>query len=185
MCSLELAATHPHLLEPKTRQIICACQACAILFDGTGAAKYKRVSRQILFLPDFHLSDEEWNNLSLPIQLAFFFKSEADNKIVALYPSPAGAMESLLPLESWQEIERENSILQKLQTDVEALLVNRIGDKREYFIAPIDECFKLVGIIRANWRGLSGGTEAWQKINDFFADLKARSRTISEVATNA
>ena len=91
-------------------------------------------------------------------------------------------MESLLTFESWQEIASENVILQKMETDVEALLVNRVGDKREYFIAPIDECYKLVGIIRANWRGLSGGTDAWAKINDFFTQLKERSRTISEVA---
>ncbi len=79
-------------------------------------------------------------------------------------------MESLLTFESWQEIAAENEILQKMESDVEALLVNRVGDKREYFIAPIDECYKLVGIIRSNWRGLSGGTEAWQKINDFSAN---------------
>ena len=118
----------------------------------------------------------------LPIQLAFFFNATPEGKIVALYPSPAGAMESLLTFESWQEIAAENEILQKMESDVEALLVNRVGDKREYYIAPIDECYKLVGIIRANWRGLSGGTEAWQKINDFFTGLKERSRVIKEVA---
>lgn len=118
----------------------------------------------------------------LPIQLAFFFYDTPTEKIVALYPSPAGAMESLLTFESWQEIVAENPVLQKMETDVEALLVNRVGDKREYFIAPVDECYKLVGIIRANWRGLSGGTDAWGKINDFFEQLKERSRTISEVA---
>ena len=118
----------------------------------------------------------------LPIQLAFFFNATPEGKIVALYPSPAGAMESLLTFESWQEIAAENEILQKMESDVEALLVNRVGDKREYFIAPIDECYKLVGIIRANWRGLSGGTEAWGKINDFFSQLKERSRVVSEVA---
>jgi hypothetical protein len=42
----------------------------------------------------------------------------------------------------------------------------------EYYIVPIDQCFKLVGLIRSNWRGFSGGTEVWQKIGGFFADLK-------------
>ncbi len=118
----------------------------------------------------------------LPIQLAFFFNDTPQQKIVALYPSPAGAMESNLTFESWREIVAENPILRKMEADVEALLVNRVGDKREYFIAPIDECYKLVGILRANWRGLSGGTDAWAKINDFFTQLKNRSRTINEVA---
>jgi hypothetical protein len=62
-----------------------------------------------------------------------------------------------------------------LEPDVEALLVNRVRDSRDYYIAPIDECYKLVGLIRANWRGLSGGQEVWQEIDRFFSDLKKRS----------
>ncbi len=181
LCSLELPPEHQHLLSMENRQISCSCDACAILFSDN-TKRFRRVPRSGLYLPDFRLTDEQWNALMLPIQLAFFFYDTPTEKIVALYPSPAGAMESLLTFESWQEIAAENPVLQKMETDVEALLVNRVGDKREYFIAPIDECYKLVGIIRANWRGLSGGTDAWTKINDFFALLKKRSRTISEVA---
>ena len=181
LCALELAPEHQHLLSMENRQISCACDACSILFSDN-TKRFRRVPRSGIFLPNFHLTDEQWNALMLPIQLAFFFYDTPTEKIVALYPSPAGAMESLLTFESWQEIVVENVILQRMETDVEALLVNRVGDKREYFIAPIDECYKLVGIIRANWRGLSGGTDAWAKINDFFTQLKERSRTISEVA---
>lgn len=118
----------------------------------------------------------------LPIQLAFFFDSTPDNKVIALYPSPAGATESLLPLEAWDEIVAQNSSLQKMEPDVEALLVNRVGEKREYFIAPIDECYKLVGVIRLKWHGLSGGTEAWKDIDGFFASLKERAVEIREAA---
>ncbi len=181
LCSLELAPEHQHLLSMENRQISSACDACSILFSDH-TKRFRRVPRRGIFLPDFRLTDEQWNSLMLPIQLAFFFNATPEQKIVALYPSPAGAMESLLTFESWREIAAGNPILQKMEADVEALLVNRVGDKREYFIAPIDECYKLVGIIRANWRGLSGGTEAWQKINDFFSQLKERSRVISEVA---
>ena len=116
----------------------------------------------------------------LPIQLAFFFESSPDGKVLALYPSPAGATESLLPLEAWDEIVGQNASLQTMQPDVEALLVNRVGEKRDYFIAPIDECYKLVGVIRMKWHGLSGGTEAWTAIDSFFASLKDRSHTVRE-----
>jgi hypothetical protein len=34
----------------------------------------------------------------------------------------------------------------------------------------------LIGLIRANWRGLSGGSEMWDKIHAFFADLKEGAR---------
>jgi len=181
LCSLELAPEHQHLLSVESRQISCACDACSILFSDQ-TKRFRRVPRRGIFLPDFRLTDEQWNGLMLPIQLAFFFNATPEQRVVALYPSPAGAMESNLTFESWREIVAGNPILEKMEADVEALLVNRVGEKREYFIAPIDECYKLVGILRANWRGLSGGTEAWGKINDFFAQLKARSRVISEVA---
>ena len=92
-----------------------------------------------------------------------------------MFPSPAGATESLLTLESWQELVVENPVLTELQPDVEALLVNRVGPLREYFRVPIDECFRLVGLIRTHWRGLSGGTEVWKEIAKFFENLKERS----------
>jgi len=175
LCSLELYVEHPHLLEPTTRQIHCACDACAILFSNQGDLRYKRVPRDIKFLRDFRLSDLQWASLMLPIQLAFFFQSTPDGRLIALYPSPAGAMESSLPLDAWDEIKIDNPVLYDLQPDIEALLVNRVGEKREYFVAPIDHCYKLVGLIRSKWRGLSGGTEAWAAINSFFAELKERS----------
>ncbi len=45
-------------------------------------------------------------------------------------------------------------MLAELEPDVEALLVNRMNGERAYYRTPIDECFKLVGLIRAHWRGL-------------------------------
>jgi hypothetical protein len=62
-----------------------------------------------------------------------------------------------------------------MEADVEALLVNRSSGAREYFIAPIDTCYELVGTIRMHWRGLSGGDEVWGKIDIFFTNLRTRS----------
>lgn len=131
-------------------------------------------------MADFHLTDFQWDDLLIPIGMAFFFHSTPAEKTIALYPSPAGAVESLLDLEAWRDLEKANPILRGMERDVEALLVNRIGEHREYYIAPIDECFKLVGMIRMKWSGLSGGTEAWKEIEQFFTDLKERSTVVSE-----
>lgn len=185
LCATEIAAEHTHLIEPANRRLICACQACAILFDGQGEKKYKRVPRRIRYLSDFQLTDAQWDALMIPIQLAFFFNSTPDEKIIALYPGPAGATESLLSLESWNEIVSDNPVLKKMEADVEALLVNRVGNGREYFLVPIDECYKLVGLIRTHWRGLSGGTEVWREIKGFYAELKERSGFVGEASTNA
>ena len=175
MCANEIAEVHPHLIEPANRRLICACRTCAILFDGQDDAKYKRVPRRVTALPEFHLTDAQWDGLMIPIQLAFFFNSTPDKRIIALYPGPAGVTESLLSLDTWNEIVSDNPILEKMEADVEALLVNRVGKTRDYFIVPIDECYKLVGLIRANWSGLSGGTEVWREIAGFYAELKERS----------
>src|SRR5208283_2325282 len=99
------------------------------------------------------------------------------------YPSPAGATESLLPLGAWKRIVESNPSLGEMETDVEALLVNRVGHARqasptEYYIAPIDVCYKLVGLIRTHWHGLSGGTEVWLEIGNFFSQLRSRAHIV-------
>jgi hypothetical protein len=173
LCSLRLGPEHRHLLETATRKIVCACDACAMRFEGVLDGRFKIIPRDARSLPDFQINDAEWESLSLPINLAFFFYNTPNQKMVAMYPSPAGATESLLPLTAWESLVRQNSVLGDMQADVEALLVNRVGDKRDYFLAPIDKCFELVGTIRMHWRGLSGGEEVWRAIDEFFARLKA------------
>jgi hypothetical protein len=182
LCSLGLRPEHPHLIELSQRKLLCACDACTVLFSGP-SKKYRRVPKRIRFLANFQLSDSEWNSLTVPINMAFFFKNSVEGRVVAMYPSPAGAMESLLELESWNQIEKRNPVLNELEPDVEGLLVNRLGYSRgynsaEYYLLPIDECYKLVGIIRANWSGLSGGTEVWQCIGEFFRTLKAKATLV-------
>ena len=180
LCAAVLEADHPHLADPKTRRLVCACPACALLFSSQDGAKYKRVPRRIRFLSDFHLTDADWESLMIPINMAFFFKSSPDGRVVAQYPSPAGATESQLSLDTWNDLALENPALTEMEPDVEALLVNRLGPGRgyttnEHYIVPIDECYKLVWLIRSTWQGFSGGTEVWDKLEEFFADLQARA----------
>jgi hypothetical protein len=110
--------------------------------------------------------------------MAFFFYSTPAGRVVAFYPSPMGPTESLLKLGAWEELERNNPVLEGMERDVEALLVNRARGAREHFLVPIDECYSLVGLIRTGWRGLSGGREVWKNIEGFFEELRERSRTV-------
>jgi hypothetical protein len=185
LCGAEIPADHSHLVDPESRRITCSCDACAILFPNQGDAKYRRIPREARALPEFHLSDAQWDSLLIPINMAFFYESTPAERVVAMYPSPAGATESLLSFETWSEIVRDNPVLRTMQPDTEAFLANRLGQRygyagSEYYIAPIDQCYKLVGLIRAHWRGLSGGTEAWEQIRRFFDHLREFSRPVCE-----
>lgn len=180
LCKTEIAFEHQHLIDPVNRKLVCSCDACAILFSNQSASKYRRVPRRSLLLNNFQMTDSQWDSLMIPISMAFFFHSTPAGRVVALYPSPAGATESLLSLEAWEDIVEQNASLKNMEPDVEGLLVNRVGYSRdhtsaEYYIAPIDSCYKLVGLIRARWHGLSGGSEVWADIKQFFAELKERS----------
>jgi hypothetical protein len=171
LCSAPLGPEHPHLVEPESRKIVCACDACALLFDRGDAKRYRRVPRDARRLADFRLSDLQWNALAIPVGLAFFLHSTAANRVIALYPSPAGATEAALDLDSWNDIAGENPVLESMTADTEALLVNRLSEPRQYYLAPIDKCYQLVGLVRTHWRGISGGSQVWEEIRRFFERL--------------
>jgi hypothetical protein len=179
LCAGVLAAEHPHLLDLASRKITCACDACALLFASPEAARFRCIPRQGRFLPGFCLPEELWDGLRIPINLVFFFNHSGSGKVVALYPSPAGATEALLPLEAWPALVERNPVLAALRPDVEALLVNRLAEQ-ECYVAPIDRCFHLVGLIRSHWRGLSGGVEVWREVREFFARLREQSPSDEE-----
>jgi hypothetical protein len=180
MCSEPIPPEHRHLLEVSTREMMCVCRPCSILFDRKAASegRYRLVPDRRLFLEDLEMGDAQWESLRVPVDMAFFFYSTPAERVVAFYPSPMGPTESLLKLNAWEELERCNPVLGGMERDVEALLVNRVRSAREHFLVPMDECYSLVGLIRTNWRGLSGGREVWEKIGRFFEELRERSKTV-------
>jgi hypothetical protein len=179
LCSAALADEHPHLVELSSQRLRCACEACAILFSNQGAGDYRRVPRDAYRLVDFRLTDEEWAELNLPIELAYFLPSSRAGRVVAFYPSPGGATEALPPPEAWTALTAANPVLRELQSDVEALLVSRLAPEAEYYRVGIDQCYKLVGLIRMHWKGLSGGEAVWDEIGQFFVTLKKRAHPMS------
>ena len=176
LCDIGLQEDHRHLLEISNGRIVCACETCALRFQTVDKGRFKLIPRSIRSLPKLDFNDGVWESLALPINLAFFFRSSAEDKIKAIYPSPAGATESLLPLSAWDTLVAQNVVLARMEPDVEALLVDRVGVKREHYLAPIDVCFELVGLIRMHWRGLAGGEVVWSEIDQFFTRLQAASR---------
>ena len=180
LCDKPMTADHAHLIEPATRRLLCACRACALLFADRVDGRFRTVPQGVRRLDGFALSDAEWAALRLPIGMAFFYLSSTEGRVVAMYPGPAGATESLLDLEAWTRLVERNPALAALAPDVEALLVNRVGGPGEHYRVPIDHCYALVGLIRRHWRGLSGGAEAWREIGGFFDWLRTEPASLAE-----
>jgi len=183
LCSQGLGPEHPHLLEIANRKLLCACDGCALLFCSQTNSRYKRVPRRVQRLKNFQMSDAQWEDLRIPINMAFFLRSSLTSTMTALYPSPAGTTESLLTMGDWTDIVQKNPVLNEMDSDVEALLVNRIAyaqaaGEPDYYIAPVDECYRLTGLIRLHWHGLSGGTEVWREIASFFDALSSKAIVI-------
>ena len=180
LCSEPIPSEHRHLLEVSSREIMCSCRACSILFDSKAASegRYRIIPDRRLFLEDFEMGDAQWESLRIPVDMAFFFHSAPAERVVAFYPSPMGPTESLLKLSAWEDLERTNPVLKEMEEDVEALLVNRAKGAREHFLVPMDKCYSLVGLIRMHWRGFSGGQEVWEALEQFFEELRRRSKTV-------
>lgn len=180
MCLEEVPDGHGHIVDLQSRNLLCACRGCHLLFtsEGAGGRRYRAVPNRYVAFPGFQLSGPQWESLQIPVGVAFFFLNSDLGRMAAFYPGPAGATESELALDSWEQVVAANPSLAGLQSDVEACLVraDHRGGGAECFIVPIDACYELVGHLRRLWRGFDGGREAHEAIEGFFERVRARAR---------
>lgn len=178
MCAEPIAEEHQHVVNLESRGLMCSCRACYLLFtDENAQLRYRAVPERYLSFPDLTLDARAWDELQIPVGLAFLFRNSVLGRMVAFYPSPAGATESELPLEAWDRIVEQSPQLVVLRPDVEALLVRRSdGPGGSCHVVPIDACYELVGRLRMLWRGFDGGSEAREAMEAFFAQVRTRSR---------
>ncbi len=178
LCNTTLPDDHRHMLHLVDRRIVCTCEACWALHSGD--PEYRPTGKRTLWLDGLQCSDEVWATFQIPIGLAFFMRSTVTDSVVAFYPSPAGATESELALEAWEPLVRANPILEQLEPDAEALVVNRLAEPAQNVILPIDQCYALVGLIKSRWQGISGGDAIEEAVPQFFAAIRARSPAAPE-----
>jgi hypothetical protein len=183
MCAEDIGEQHQHVVDLVGRSLMCTCRPCYLLFTAEDAElRYRAVPDRYLSFPEFRLFAGQWDELEIPVGLAFFFVNSVLGRTVAFYPGPAGATESELPLGAWDRVVDANPSLGSIRPDVEALIV-RMPDRNSgegsgeavSFLVPIDRCYELVGSLRRAWRGFDGGQEARALLDTFFADLAARS----------
>jgi hypothetical protein len=184
LCHAEIPSEHRHVLDLQSRELLCACRPCSVLFDrgAAGGGHFRIVPERRVALTEFELSDLAWERLRIPVEMAFFYRDSSAGRVMAFYPGPMGATESQLELPAWDELEDANPLLSTLQPDVEALLVNRARGARKQWLVPIEDCYRLVAVIRTRWRGFTGGKEVWLEIERFFAELDTKARPQGQVA---
>ena len=207
-CATGIPATHGHVADLEKSSLVCACRACYLLFTAVPArgddppeppespgsgrtplrgASPRRGSGRYQSIPDRYLRDParpmsamEWDELQIPVGLAFFLNSP-ERGLGGFYPSPAGATECTLDLDAWDRLAATHPLLGAAQPDVEAVLLCREGPaaEAEYFIVPIDVCYELAGRMRMLWKGFDGGSEARASIDEFLAGVRKRARDAS------
>jgi Family of unknown function (DUF5947) len=190
MCREVLSERHGHVVDLEKRALSCTCRSCYLLFTHEGAAggRYRAAPEHVYHDPARPLTDADWNELQIPVGMAFFFFNSALGRVVAGYPGPGGATECELDLAAWDRLAAAYPLLGTLAPDVEAILVNRASDgsvspggrppqtpKYEVFLIPIDECYSLVGELRLKWQGFDGGAEAHAALAVFLAGLRRRA----------
>jgi hypothetical protein len=184
-CGAELLTAHRHIVDLESRRLSCACRACWLLAGSDG--RQRAVPDRYRQGPPLHATDALWTALQLPVDLAFFMHNSVAGRTFAFYPSPAGATESALALESWHQIVAANPWVKAMEPDVEALLVrtDRATDHTAAYIVPIDACYELAGLIRTEWTGLTGGSGAERAIAQFFEEIARRSTPVAAASSDS
>lgn len=176
MCGEPVAEDrHSHVVDVVNRALMCTCRPCSLLFDYPGAKlRYKAVPDRYRSLPA--LPAPIWEDLQVPVGVAFFFRNSELDRVVGVYPSPAGATESELPLGAWDSVLTVLPEVAGLEPDVEALLVRVDGSTVDSFLVPIDVCYELVGHLRRLWRGFDGGQDVRRQLDELFGRIAGRCR---------
>jgi Fe-S cluster biogenesis protein NfuA/nitrite reductase/ring-hydroxylating ferredoxin subunit len=167
LCPSGLGENHRHLLHLVERRIVCVCETC--WSTRSGDPEFRPPGSRTLLLEDFAMADDVWAAFQIPIGLAFLLRSSVSGGVVALYPSPAGATESELELTAWDALCAANPVLDRLEPDAEALVIDRTGAQPMYAIVPTDQAYRLVGLIKARWEGITGGRGVDDAIAEYWA----------------
>jgi hypothetical protein len=181
MCAAAIGEEHAHVVNLESRGLMCSCRACYLLFtDEAANLHYRAVPERYVRFDDLTLDERAWDELEIPVGLAFLFRNSVQGRTIAFYPGPAGATESELPLDAWDTVVERHPELGVVRADVEALLVRRAEDGAgSCHLVPIDACYELVGRLRTLWRGFDGGSEARTAMDAFFAHVRDRSRPLA------
>lgn len=168
LCGAAIDDEHRHLVDREERTLRCACRACYLLFEPSGAG-----GGRWLAVPDrfeaVAVDEGWWRSLDAPVGLAFVIASSATGEPAAFYPSPAGVTEAAIDGARWAPA------MTDVAQDTEALLLWHHDGETEAYIVPVDTPYRLVGRLRRVWRGHDGGSAARDELSETMADIRRRA----------
>lgn len=170
LCGAGVPDDHRHVLATADLGVRCACRACGLLFEKDAAAngQYRLVPQRRVRLD---AADEDaTDRIGVPVGLVFLV-AQTDGPVLANYPSPLGLTRSTLHDADWQRLSDRWPVLRSMAPLVEAVLLNSVRGARDRWLVPIDDCYRLVAVIRQHWKGMSGGRDIWPAVGDFFTGL--------------
>jgi hypothetical protein len=181
LCGEPLADEHRHLVDVERRALACACPPCALLLDrdGAGHGRFKAVPQRYLTDSRAGLGDALWAALGIPVGIAFLLRHAATDRLLAVYPGPAGPTESDPGPDGWQTLTEATGLAELLRPDTEALLLVRTDGDRLCALVPVDAAYALVGRLRQHWHGIDGGPQARARLAEFLADIRSRATAVS------
>lgn len=172
MCAGPVGPDHRHVWDEQDGKLMCACTPCSLLFqrEAAGGGRYQLVPTH-----GRRLTGVSADELGVPVGLVFFVK-QWDGRVLGHYPSPLGTTESEIDADAWRAVQARSPALAELKPRIEAFLVwtgTPRGDGQQW-VLPVDDCFRLVALIRQHWTGMSGGSAVWRAVAGFFDDLGRR-----------
>ncbi len=192
MCAGVIDAQHRHVWDGHDENLLCVCTPCSLLFDrdAAGGDRYRLIPTRRVRLSTIRAADLSAAGLAVPVGLACFVKRE-DGQVWAHYPGPLGVTGASVDTTVWRALETRFPILAGLAARVEAFLMwtrdrspatgeasltersfDRGGD--EYWLVPLDDCYRLTATLRRHWRGMTGGA-VWREVAAFFHELAQRA----------
>jgi len=175
LCSMAIdEGDHRHVVDVVDRKLQCACRPCALVFEHDhGRLRAVPTDVRVASRP---FDAAERDALRVPVGLAFFLRSSALGRWVAIFPSPAGATEAEVKDDAARILEG-SLFARTAHDDVEAVMVRTNRDGQcDCFITPIDVCYECVASLRIHWKGIGGGDEAHAAIDAIVERLRERGR---------
>ncbi len=89
MCAAAIGEPHQHVVDLDSRALMCTCRPCYLLFtDDRATLRYRAVPDRYLSFPDLSVDGRAWDELQIPVGLAFLFHNSVLGPDGRVLPGP-------------------------------------------------------------------------------------------------